>query len=79
MNQYAIRGLCLAGVAGHGVAIVEVWVFIGIDLERPARIHVQTHPSCVVNASDYSQFAICNFQVVNRGSELNTVTYGEPS
>lgn len=71
MNQHAIRGLSLTRVASHCVAVVQMWVLVGIDLERAARIHVQTHPSCVVNASDHFQFAICNFQIIGRASELN--------
>jgi hypothetical protein len=52
---------------------------VGIDLERAARIHFQIQSSGVVNASDHSQFAICNFQVVGWGSELNAVANGEIS
>src|SRR5262245_21960679 len=79
MNQHTIRGLSLARVAGHCVAVVQMRVPIGIDLERAAGIHVQTYSSSVVNASDHPQFAVCNFQVGSRLGELNAVANRESS
>jgi len=36
LNEHPICSLSLAGVARHGVAIIEMWVVVSIDLERTA-------------------------------------------
>ena len=32
MDQYALRSLALAGVAGYGVSVVKMWMVLRIEI-----------------------------------------------
>jgi hypothetical protein len=45
MNQHAVGSLSLAGMAGHCITVVEMWIFSWIECDRAVIVHVQIHSS----------------------------------
>ena len=77
MDQYAVGGLALAGMAGDGVAVVEMQVSVWIEIDGAATIHLQMQLPVVADALDGAQFAVCHFEVVGGRGELDAVALGE--
>jgi hypothetical protein len=49
MNQYALGGLSLAGMARHGIAMIEMGMFTRIELHVAASVHLQAHLSVLAD------------------------------
>src|SRR5208337_5608385 len=75
--QDTVGSLSLAGVAGHGIAVIEMGMLERIELDRAATVHLQAQPPVFVNAVDGPQLAVRNFEFVGRRGELNAVARRE--
>src|ERR1035437_1591963 len=79
VNQDAVGSLSLAGVAGHGIAMVEMRMFVRIEFDCAATVHFQAQPPVFVDALDGSQLAVRNFQFAGRRGELDAVAHWKNS
>jgi len=78
MYKHPVGGLLLAGVAGHGIAVVKMRMLLRIEADAAAAlIHLQLNPHIVRDALDSSQLRVRNLKVVRlrRGGELKPVSY----
>src|SRR5450631_1205482 len=73
VNQDSVGSLSLAGVAGHGITVVEMRMLGRVDFNGAATVHLQAQPPVPVDALDGPQLAVRNSEVVGRRSELNAV------
>lgn len=65
MDQHPLGGLPLAGVAGHGITVVEMRMLLRIEVDTAsALIHLQLNAPIVRNALDGSQLTVRNLQIV---------------
>ncbi len=76
MHQHPFGGLPLAGVAGHGIAVIEMRMPGRIELHGAAIVHAKRH-SAFGDALNRSRLAVRNFQVVRRRGELDAVAHGK--
>ena len=75
VNQDTVGSLSLAGVAGHGITVVEMRMLGRIEFNGAATVHPEAQPPVSVDALDGPQLAVRNSEVVGRRSELNAVAY----
>src|SRR5208283_2899180 len=75
VNQDTVGSLSLAGVAGHGIAMIEMRMLVRIELNHTPTVDLQAQPPVSVDALDGSQLAVCNSEVVGRCGELDAVAY----
>ena len=75
VNQDAVGSLSLAGVAGHGITVVEMRMLARIEFDRAATVHFQVQPPVFVDVLDGPQLAVRNFQFVGRRGELDAAAY----
>src|SRR5260370_7760864 len=54
MDQHPIRSLSLAGMAGHGIAIVKMRMLVWIHFNRAPKTHLPLQSSHSVNGLDRS-------------------------
>ena len=65
MNEHPVGSLSLAGVAGHGITVVEMWMLLRIEADAAAAlIHLQLNAPIVRDALDGSKLTVRNLQVV---------------
>ena len=75
VNEDTVGSLSLAGVAGHGITVVEMRMLDRVEFNGAATIHPQTQAPDSVDALDGPQFAVRNFHFVGRRGELDAVAY----
>ena len=76
MNQHAVGRLPLAGMAGHGITVVEMRMLGRVEFDRAATVHLQPQPPVFVDALDGPRTLGSNSNVpVGRYSELNVVAH----
>ena len=75
VNQDTVGSLSLAGVAGHGITVVEMRMLGRIEFNRAATVHPQAQPPVFVDALDGPQLAVRNFELVGRRGELDAVAH----
>src|ERR1019366_4080232 len=73
VNQDTVGSLPLAGVAGHGIAMIEMQMLAGVEFDRAATVHLQAQPPVPSDALDGPQLAVRNFQFVGRCCGLDSV------
>src|SRR5713101_5883198 len=64
MNEDTVGSLSLAGMAGHGITVVEMRMLRRIEFNRAASVHPQTQAPDFVDAFDGAQLAVRNSKVV---------------
>src|SRR5208282_2661699 len=75
VNQDTVGSLSLAGVAGHGIAMIEMRMLVRIEFNHTPTVDLQAQPPVSVDALDGPQLAVRNSEGVGRCSELNAVAY----
>jgi len=75
VNQDTVGSLALAGVAGHGITVVEMRMLGYIKHDCATAVHLQAQPPDFVDALDGPQLAVRDSEVVGRRSELNAVAH----
>jgi hypothetical protein len=75
MNQDTVSSLSLAGVAGHGITVVEMRMPGRVEFNSAATVHLQTQAPDFVDAFDGDQLAVRNSEVVGRRGELDAVAH----
>src|SRR5208282_458486 len=75
VNQDTVGSLSLAGVAGHGIPMIEMRMLVRVELDRTTTVHLQAQVPVFVDALDGPQLAVRNSEVVGRRGELNAVAY----
>src|SRR5208282_4475488 len=75
VNQDTVGSLSLAGVAGHGIPMIEMRMLVRIEFNHTPTVDLQAQPPVSVDALDGPQLAVRNSEVVGRRSELNAVAY----
>ena len=73
VNQDTVGSLSLAGVAGHGIPMIEMRMLARIEFYRSATVDFQAQPPVFLDPLDGPQLAVRNFEFVGRRSELNAV------
>ena len=74
MHQHTFCGLSLAGMAGDGIAMIEMRIPHRVDLNRTSTIHPQTH-SAITDSFNRCQFAVSDLQFIIGRGELDAVAY----
>jgi len=77
VDQNAVGGLALAGMAGEGVAVVEMQVSFWIEIDGAATVHLQVQLPVFSYALDFGQFAVCHLEVIGGRGELDPVALRE--
>ena len=62
MHQNTLGGLSLAGMAGHGIAMIEMRMLIRINFYLTAIIHLQANALLISDAADCPQLTIGDIQ-----------------
>jgi len=75
VNEDTVDSLSLAGVAGHGIAMIEMRMQTRIEFDVAPTVYLQAQPLVSVDASDGAQLAVRNSEVVGWAGELNAVAY----
>lgn len=75
INQHPIGGDPLGTMTGHGVTVIEVAIFCGIQFHGPAFFESQSKIACRGNTFDGRQFAIGNADIFVGSRELYAVAY----
>src|SRR5580698_4483302 len=75
VNQDTVGSLSLAGVAGHGIPMIEMRMLVRIEFNHTPTVDLQAQPPVFLDPLDGPQLAVRNFQLVGRRSELNAVAY----
>jgi len=75
VNQDTVGSLTLAGVAGHGIAVVEMRELARIEFDRAATVHFHSQPPIFLYALDGAQLAVRNFQFVGRRGDMEAVAH----
>src|SRR5260370_30250729 len=73
VNEDTVGSLSLAGVAGHGITVVEMRMLVRIKLDRTTTVHLQAQPPVSVDALDGPQLSVGNFWLVGGRGELDAV------
>src|ERR1019366_8201577 len=73
VHEHTLGGLSLAGVARHGVAVVNVRMLLRVDGDITPAVQFKTHPSISAEFLHGSKFTIGNLQLIVWRGELNTV------
>jgi len=60
VNQDTVGSLSLAGVAGHGITMVEMRTLVRIKADRATAVHLQAQPPVSVDVLDCPQLAVRN-------------------
>jgi len=71
--EHALCGLPLAGVARHGVAVVNVRMLLWVDGDTTRAVQFEAHPSISTESLHGSKFTIGNLQLIVWRRELDTV------
>src|SRR6202789_1780852 len=72
VDKHPVGGLSLAGVTGHGVAVVEMWMLHRIKLNLAASVHLDGHTP-FRDALYGAQFTIRQLHLRHRSGELHSV------
>jgi len=75
VNQDTVGSLALAGVAGHGITVVEMRMLGRVELNGAATVHPQAETPVPFDAFDGAQLAVRNPQFVGRRGELDAVSH----
>src|SRR5450755_1865300 len=75
MNQDTVGSLSLAGVAGHGIAMVEMRMLGRVEFNVAATVHPQAQTPVFVDAFDGAHLAVRNSEVIGRRRELDAVSH----
>ena len=62
MDKHTMGGLALAGMAGHGIAVIQVRMLRRVDLNGTPVIHLQSHPT-LSDTLHRAQFTVRQFQL----------------
>ena len=77
MNEDALGGKTLGAVAGDGVAVVEMTMLAGVELDLAAVVQTGGEATIGKDRFDGSEVAVGNAKGFVRGGELNAVADGE--
>jgi hypothetical protein len=77
MNEDAFGSEALAAVAGDGIAVVEMTMFVSIQFDLPIPVEAGGQPAIWMDCLDGGEVAIGNAEPFVGCGELNAVAYGE--
>ena len=77
VNEYAVGRLSLARIAGYGVAVVDVWMTLGLVVHVVPVIKLQPHRAVRRDVFHCTQFTVRNLQLMIGRGELDTVSNRE--
>ena len=77
MNEDALGGKALGAVAGDGVAVVEMTMLAGVELDLAAVVQTGGKATIGTDRFDGSEVAVGNTKGFVGGGELNAVADGE--
>src|ERR1035441_7978036 len=76
VDKDAVSGLSLAGVAGHGIAVVKMRMLHRIKLHLTASVHLDGHAPLGI-ALHCSKLPVSELQLRHGSGELHSVAGGE--
>ncbi len=75
VNEDTVGSLSLAGVASHGITVVEMRMLGRVEFNGAATVHPQAQTPVFVDAFDGAQLAVRNSEVVGRRGELDAAAF----
>ena len=73
VNEDTVGCLALAGMAGHGIAVIKMRWTVRTNFDRASAVHLEPQVSVVADVCDRPQFTVRHFEMVYGRSELNVV------
>ena len=74
VDQHSVGGGSLAAVAGHRIAVVEMRMFVDIEMGAPPGVLPNLEVTVGVDLFDGSELAVGNVLVAARRGEMHAVT-----